>query len=162
MASLLQIKHHSNVARALRSQFTQSSRESWKETGQQFHTQHRDKRFTNAHATAAQYTRRQGESGTEGAATFRKSYTGRKLARYGHTRPLELTGETRRAVTLATIRSTSKGVKVAYPGARKFNFRGPTTTINMAAEFRRITSSEASTLAAFYAERLADHFKQGN
>lgn len=157
MVALLNVVTKSNVPRALRTLHSQSTKAAWSEAGQEFHTKFRDRRFSNAHATAAGYTPRQGERGS--GVAFPRSYVGRKLRRYGHTRPLELTGETRRMVSLASINSTSKGVKVSYPGARKFNLRHKNSTINMADEFRRILPSEASTLAAFWSDRLAIRFK---
>jgi len=61
---------------------------------------------------------------------------------------------------MATLRSSSKSVKVAYPGARKFNFRSAYTDINMADEFRRILPSESTSLAKTYESSLAERFKK--
>jgi hypothetical protein len=152
------IEVKSNVARALRTIHSRATKESFESTGTEFHTKLRDRRFTNAHASAAGYEPRKGEKGS--GLSFARSYTGRKLKKFGHTRPLEFTGETRRAVTLATIRSSSKGVKVAYPGARKFNYRSATSNIRMADEFRRVIPSEVTLLADHFRTQLAARFKE--
>ncbi|MCA9270967.1 MAG: hypothetical protein KDA41_20945 [Planctomycetales bacterium] len=123
--------------------------------GNYFHRNLVDKRFTEPHAQEAGYTKRKGESIPRGDKRFRRSYTGRKLRKYGHTRPLEFSGETRqriRAYANITATSTSRHttVKVAYPGARRFNLRHPKSRINMALEFRRIVPSEFTPLARVY------------
>jgi hypothetical protein len=161
MVALVKVETKSDVPRKLRSMHTKATADSWQDTGQRFHTEYRDRRFKKAHATAAGYKPRSGERDNPGSKGFKRSYTGRKLRRYGHTRPLEKSGETRRAVSMATIRSTSVSVKAAYPGARKFNFRSQYTDINMADEFRRVLPTEATSLAQTFAQSLAKHF-QGN
>jgi hypothetical protein len=155
---LLNVVYKSNVPRALRTLHNQATKATWQATGTEFHVKFRDRRFTNAHASAAQFAPRKGEQGS--GVSFARSYTGKKLKKYGHTRPLELTGETRRAVTMATISGTSKGVKVAYPGARKFNYQNPNSNIRMADEFRRVIPSEVNSLADFFRTQLADRFKE--
>lgn len=154
----IDVVHKSNVPRALRTVHSQATKQTWQDTGTEFHTKLRDRRFTNAHATAAQYAPRKGEAGS--GVSFARSYTGRKLKKRRHTRPLEFTGETRRAVSLATVRSTSKGVKVAYPGARKLNYQNPNSSIRMADEFRRVIPSEVTLLADFFSTQLAARFKE--
>jgi hypothetical protein len=125
----------------------QAKRESWEATGAHFHEQMRDNRFTQAHATKAGYGER------------KRRYAFRKLKEEGHTRPLEKSGETRELVrrygTLkATSTNTSSQVRIAYPGARKFNFRHPKSQINMAQEFTTITQDEANRLAQVFDSEL--------
>jgi hypothetical protein len=159
---LVKVQTISNVSRELRKQYQQASSESWKDVGAEFHSQMRDKRFTHAHATKAGYEPRVGSNMQPGQKGFWRSYTGRKLRKFGHTRPLEFTGETRRAVSLASISSSRAGVKVAYPGARKFNFSTKHTNVRMADEFRRVLPEEADALAAVYAARLAERFTRSS
>lgn len=115
----------------------------WDDTAVLFHTEMRDKRFTHAHARAAGYAPR----------TFK--YQQRKLKKWGHTYPLQWSGTTRRNVRAARISSTSNGARVAYAGARVFNFRNPKMKANMAIEFTTITQAEADQLAANF-DRVLD------
>lgn len=122
-------------------------RDSWEQTAAHFHDNMRDDRFTQAHATRAGYGER------------KRSYTWRKFKEEGHTRPLEKSGETREAVrrygTLKAVSTnTSSQVKIAYPGARKFNFRHPKSQINMVMEFTAITQDEANRLAQVFDNEL--------
>jgi hypothetical protein len=126
-----------------------SLKTSWYNAGKFFHLNLRDKRFTKEHAMKAGYTLRKGEASGAGTKNFFRSYTGRKLKKFGHTRPLEFTGETRAAVRTASISSTSNGGKVSYPGAKKFNYKNPFSnpTMNLNLEFRKVLPDEADLIA---------------
>jgi hypothetical protein len=126
-----------------------SLKTSWYNAGKFFHLNLRDKRFSKEHAMKAGYTLRKGEASGTGTKDFFRSYTGRKLKKFGHTRPLEFTGETRAAVRTASISSTSNGGKVAYSGAKKFNYRNPFSnpTMNLNLEFRKMLPEEADLIA---------------
>lgn len=127
-----------------------SLKTSWYNAGKFFHLNLRDKRFTKEHALKAGYTLRKGEASGTGTKDFFRSYIGRKLKRFGHTRPLEFTGETRAAVqAYASISSTSNGGRVAYPGAKKFNYRNPFSNpaMNLNLEFRKVLPDEADLIA---------------
>lgn len=139
----------------MRRDFNRASKAAWRDTAEYFHTHLRDKRFTEEHAREAGYTRRKGELQPRGSKSFRRSYTGQKLARKGHTRPLEFSGETRRALSSPpNYSSTSKGGRAAYSGAAKFNFRHPKSQIRMGEEFRRITEAESVDLARVFDQQL--------
>ena len=146
----VQIKERGAVPRKLRKVYTASSKVAWAETGRKFHAEMRDDRFTKEHARVARYVKRRGEEPGLSESDFRRSYTGKKLSKWGHTNPLQWSGETRRNVRSANISQTSKGATVRYPGARKLNFRNPHSSINMADEFRRTTADERKELAAQY------------
>lgn len=133
-----QIRDRGPTPRGMKKIINQEMKASWFETGVHFHATMSDNRFTHAHATEAGYGRRS------------RNYELKKLKTHGHTYPLEFTGETRRLVRTANITSTSKGGRVAYRGARKFNFRNPKSQINMVEEFSRVTRSEADELTRFY------------
>jgi hypothetical protein len=126
-----------------------SLKKSWENAGRFFHLNLRDKRFTKEHALKAGYTLRKGEDKGTNSKEFFRSYTGRKLKKYGHTRPLEFSGGTRSAMRAANISSTSSGARVAYPGARLFNYRNPFSnpTMNLNLEFRKILPEEAVQIA---------------
>lgn len=148
------IRERGNTPRGMKRAFNAASKEAWRDTAMEFHANYRDKRFTAEHAREAGYTARKGELQPRGSKAFRQSYTGRKLRIKGHTRPLEFSGETRRAVRATSITSTSRGGKASYRGASKFNFRHPKSRVRMSEEFRRITRAESIELAAFYDRRL--------
>lgn len=150
MLDKVTVRERGPTPRKMRKVHNQAAKAAWVETGKTFHAEMRDDRFSVAHGKKAGYKPRKGEeSGLDRRAFFR-SYTGRKLRRFHHRRPLEFSGETRRLVRMATISSTSKGGRVAYPGARKFNFRNPHSDINMAEEFRRLLPEETATLAGTF------------
>lgn len=148
------VRERGPVPRGMRKAFNAASKRAWADVGVYFHEHLREARFTEEHARAVGYTRRRGEAMPRGTKAFRRSYTGRKLQRFGHTRPLEFTGDTRRAMRTATLAPTSKGVKVRYPGARAFNFRHPQSQVRMNEEFRRLTHAETMLLAEVYDRQL--------
>lgn len=156
MPSLVTIKtrDRGNTPRGMKRAFNEASKAAWKDTAWEFHGSYRDKRFTAEHAREAGYAFRKGELLPRGTKAFRRSYTGQKLRIHKHTRPLEFSGDTRRAVRATSISSTNKGGKAAYRGASRFNFRHPKSKIRMNEEFTRITRQEAGELAAFYDRRL--------
>lgn len=123
-----------------------------------FHEHLRAKRFTSEHGATAGYHKRKGEGMPRGSKQFRRSYTGKKLRKYGHTLPLVHSGESREAAKSANLSATatsnSTTARAAYPGLRKFNWRHPKSRINMALEFRQITKYEAAWLAKSYDEEL--------
>jgi hypothetical protein len=125
-------------------------KEGFAKAGRYFHDNLRDKRFTEEHARKAGYAPRSGSKHAIGSKSFWLSYTGKKLKKKGHMRPLEFSGASRAAIKgYANISSTSKGGKVAYPGARAFNFKNPFShpTMNLNLEFRGILADEAELLA---------------
>ncbi len=143
-----------------------SLKEAWYEAGIYFHTHLRDKRFTKEHAKKAGYTPRKGEA-SAGVANyygnskaFMKSYTGRKLKKFGHTRPLEFSGTARRLVRTASISSTSNGSRVRYPGARVFNYKNPFSNpaMNLNLEFRTILPEEAEQIGRDMNDRIDSKF----
>lgn len=107
----------------------------WAGAAELFHTQMRDKRFTQAHARAAGYANRS------------LAYQRRKRKKWGHNNPLQWSGRTRRDVRMARISSTSNSARVAYSGARVLNFRNPKSQTNPAKEFATITQREANEIA---------------
>ena len=146
-----------NVGRSLRDAYVAASVPTWEDAGRQFHLKLRDHRFSHRHATEAGYTPRQAK------------YTKQKFRKFGHTYPLQWSGETRRLVATARITARAGtgqinnqgGVKIAYPGARKLNFRNPHTDINMADEFRRVTDRETTTLGQTWQTRFSIRFNKG-
>jgi hypothetical protein len=138
--------------RNFRRLFGNLQKEAWQVTAEAFHEIYRDLRFTEAHGRAAGYAPRKGE-GTSGKA-FWRSYAGRKRLKFGHSRPLEWSGETRRAVASASITTTRNRADIAYAGARKLNFRHPKSEIRMSEEFTRLLPAEAADLGRRFDREL--------
>lgn len=150
MIGVIRIKEYlSLTSGGYKKEMRASLKESWANAGKFFHLNMRDKRFTKEHAMKAGYALRKGEESGIGTKAFFRSYTGRKLKKFGHTRPLEFSGRTRAAVRAANISSTSNGGKVAYAGANTFNYHNPFSKPELRPnlEFRRIIPEEAEQLA---------------
>lgn len=147
------------IGRGLKSSFNAASKTSWHRTTVHFHATMRENRFDPAHQQAAGFAQRKGQGLPKGSKAYNRSYTGRKEKRFGHTRALEFTGDTRRAIKSARISSTSKGGKASYSGASKFSFRHPRSRIRMQDEFRRILPDEANELAQVYDGHLDTEWK---
>lgn len=138
-----QIRDRGPTPRGMRKAMNAATAAAWAEAGTHFHEHMRFARFTHAHATKAGYAKRSAK------------YEREKLRKYRHTYPLEYSGDTRRrTITEFRVVANSKGVHVRYPGARKFNFRNPASSINMAEEFTRILPEEATVLAGVFDKAL--------
>ena len=136
------VRERGPTPRKMRKSMTTAKRHGWREASFHFHANLRDKRFTQEHAREAGYLRRS------------KEYTERKQQLFGHRNPLEFTGETRRAVRMGRVSSTTKLGRIAYPGARKFNFRNSRSQIRMQLEFRKITRREAREIAGVFDKEI--------
>ncbi len=121
--------------RALRTVMSQGLKRGWQEAGRYTHEYLAQKRFSKSHAAAAGYRPR------------KPAYEAKKLARMGHSRPLEYSGRTRLGSYTARASATSKGVKVFYPGLRGLNRRNPASEINMREEFERVLPKETEQVA---------------
>ena len=120
---------------------------SWRATGLFWKRNYLEKHFTEAGAVAYGYAPRKGDRRARGSKAWRRSFQGRKFARFGHTDPLVYTGEMRRRCRHPQIRATSTGVKVVLD-ARKANLRHPKSQVDMRKELRTITQGEAGKLTA--------------
>lgn len=147
MIDRITIKERGATPRRMMKAHNASAKEAWYMAGRLFHETMRDKRFTAEHGRKANYAKRKGEESGIDTKAFFRSYTGRKLRKWGHRRPMEWSGDTRRNVRYANINNTSKGCRVAYPGANKLNYRPRGGRINMADEFRRLLPEEINKLA---------------
>jgi hypothetical protein len=161
----IRVRERGNTPRGMKRAFNNASKRAWLDTARYFHEHLRDKRFTPEHAREAGYYARKGQNLPRGSKQFKRSYYGRKLLSqrgggWGKANPLEWTGDTRRAIRSGSASSTSKGGKMAYAGARVFNYRPPKSQIRMNEEFRRITPDEAIELANYYDRQLDDYLKK--
>lgn len=118
-----------------------------------WHRTMRPKHFTKAGAREYRYDPRQGERAGQGTKRFRRSYTGQKLRRFGHTDPLVLTGESRRATAIRRIKGTSKGARVIMR-APKLNFRTPGRKKTMREELTTISRPEVRRLITVLRKKI--------
>jgi len=83
-----------------------------------------------------------------------KGYSRWKRRRFGHSRPLFLTGDTFRASSGHNIKATRNGVTVTYPGLRGLNRRPRGSKINKVAEFQYISNQENQHMATLVANSI--------
>lgn len=132
-----------------------------RELGLEWHNEYRPLHFRNLATTRYGYTPRQGERGRT-VSNFNRSYTGRKLAEFDHTRPLVYTGESERATQSPTIEATAKrgSARVAVRmRAYKLNYRYPGSPINMRAELQTVIPAEEQALADGLRDFLARNYR---
>ena len=113
------------------------------------HQKHIPKHFTAAGAEEYKYMARKGDKMPRGTKRFNRSYVGRKLKKYGHTRPLEFSGTSKRLTRVRDVRVTSKRGRLILPPG--FNRKHPKSRIRMRDEITAVPTSEEAVLT-----RLAD------
>ena len=121
----------------------------WEEIGNHWHRQMRPKHFTHAGAREYGYTPRKGEKDAASSKGFRRSYSGRKLRKFGHTLPLVYTGESRDITARRDVRPTRHGVRIVM-AANKLNYKNPYTAIDKRDEMTRVSPEDTRTLAAMF------------
>lgn len=162
MIGHIEVRERGTTPRKMLSVHNKASKSAWADTGVRWHSDFRDLRFRADHARRAGYLRRKGEGMPFGSKAWKRSYMGQKYRKFTHQRPLEFSGDTRRAVaSMPSLTSTSNGVKVRYSGARTLNYKHPRSRINMAEEFRRTLPEEANSLTRTYDNRLDEGLNQG-
>lgn len=88
----------------------------------------------------------------------RESYVARKKRQYGHSRPLEFTGEGKRlAFASKTVQATAAAghARVVIPLPSKFNFRNRFSQIRMADEIRAVSDRDRRELEAFLVKTIS-------
>lgn len=156
----IKTRERGSTPRRMKKAFNAASKEAWYRTALRFHSEYRERRFTEAHALAAGYTKRKGELIARGTKAFRQSYTGRKLRIKGHTLPLVWSGRTKKETERASISSTSKAGRATYRGANTFNFRNPKSKVRMNEEFTRLIPKEAIELGEYYDQQFDLQLKE--
>jgi hypothetical protein len=124
---------------------------SYQDIGVRWHVDYRKKHFTHGATREYNYTPRKGEAGS--GRRFKGSYTAKKLAAKGHTKPLVYTGESERLTRLRDVRATFKGARVVLK-ANKLNFRAKNSRINMRREMTTISNAEAEHLTRYLQDRV--------
>lgn len=122
-----------------------------------WHKKYRPEHFKNSAFSRYGYTPRAGMR--KSGKAFRRSYTGRKLARHGHTRPLEFSGTSRRLSRQRKVSATRNKVKVSMP-INAFNYRPRNSQVDMVAEMRTITVDEARTMTRLYGRYIEQRLKR--
>ena len=121
-------------------------KEAWYDPGKEWHENLRPKHFTKEGEREYGYEPRSGEESGQSGKAFWRSYTGRKLKKFGHTLPLVYSGDLRDRSRVARIENNPTGVKVVLTRANKANFHNPHSNIDMRAELTRISIDEAHQL----------------
>jgi hypothetical protein len=149
------------VPSLLKRELNNCHRDAMRWAGEFWHRNFREKHFTNAGSTEYNYTPRSGEPGSDFPGRFAQSYTGRKLKKFGHTRPLEYKGESRRRTRSPRIVATAKrgeaSVRVVMD-APGLNRRYAGSQINMRAELVTISAGEAPQIVAQIDRFLAKRY----
>jgi hypothetical protein len=145
-----------------RNEWNAIKRDIYEELGVHWHDEFRPKHFTNRGATEYGYTPRQGENMGKDTKGFFRTYTGRKLRKFGHTRPLVKTGVSEKLCKIRDVRATRNGVRVVIH-ARTFNRTNPGTQINMREEITAFSDREDRELGRVGndgIQRQLDQFKR--
>lgn len=146
------------VPGVLKRELNRLLKQAWETLGIYWHANFREKHFTHAGATEYQYDKRQGEDRSQGGKGFFRTYTGRKLRRFGHTLPLVWSGASRTRSRIRDVRATRAGVRVVI-NAPTLNFRKGrlATGKTMREEMTTVSAKERRDLAVVHEKAL----KQG-
>lgn len=127
--------------------------------GLRWHRKFRPKHFTEAGAREYRYKPRKGEKLRRDSKRFRRSYTGRKLRKWGHTLPLVWSGTSRQRSRIPRIKATSKGVRVII-NAPALNFRPKGGRIDMRSEMTHVSARERDELVRLFDKTVDQKLKQ--
>lgn len=125
--------------------------------GEFYHENYVDLHFRNSASLRYGYRPRSGEPGSKnppGSKYYKRTYTWRKLKKFGHTRPLEWTGESRALANVRDVRSTSKWARI-YSHARVLNFKPW-----LFEELSRVIPQEAEAVAARMGREMEEQVGQ--
>jgi hypothetical protein len=142
---VITITERGATPRILKSELNRVTRACLEQVANYWHRHFRAKHFTAAGAREYGYAKRRGEELGQGSKAFWHSYTGRKLRKYGHKRPLVLSGVSEALTLMRDVRVTGKRARVVLH-APALNFRNPYSQINMREEMMRVSEAEARTL----------------
>lgn len=133
-------------------QFQQLKRTTFAAMGREWHAHYRHLHFLEGAFARYGYTRRKGMRQAPGSKGFRSTYTGRKLRKYGHFRPLVFSGDSEQLSRLLDLRVSANQARVVLP--RGFNRKNPKSQIDMRAELTRVLQPEADEIAQVGATAL--------
>ena len=133
-------------------------KEEFARVGYQWGEEYRPRHFAEDASQRYGYIARKGERLPRGSKAYERSYTGRKEAQVGHTRPLEFSGKSREASERYRVRGIGQGeaagARVSMP-TPTLNYRHPKSQIRMADELRSVTPAEENELGRFLEARVA-------
>ncbi len=145
-------------------EFADIRRRSMHDLGVYWHAKMRPKHFRNAASRMYGYKPRKGERGNPDPHGFKSSYTGRKLRKEGHTRPLEYSGLSKALTKIKDVRTTSNKknvtttrVVIHSPG---INRRTKHSEINMREELLTHTDQEVIKLTRLARKGLESRMKR--
>lgn len=119
----------------------------------------RKKHFTVAGAKEYGYQPRDGEKAGTASKHFWRSYTGRKLKKFGHRRPLMWSGDSELRTRTRKVSASSKWGRWTN-SARKLNFRPHPNAPNLPDELTRVSSREIVKLAKVYEKKFGQELKR--
>ena len=149
----LRVKYTGAVPGVARRKLPAWKKAAYLAAGIDWHRHALPKHFTRAGAKAYGYAPRAGEPGNTRRGGFKRSYTGRKLAKMGHTRPLVYSGMSEQLTRMRDVRATSKSARVIIhaPG---FNRRHPKSRADMRAEVTEQTQADIDRAAGAFDREL--------
>ena len=167
MIGFIQLEERGATPRNMVKSLNRFMKVSWYAAGIFYHDELAPKRFTVEHGRKARYTKRMGEVLPFGSKGWKRSYYGRKYRSprgggVNRAEPLVFSGATQRAMKVARVSSTSKGVRIRYPGGRGLNRRHPRSRINMWDEFSRFLPEETQLVADGVDATLDDQIRSDN
>ena len=153
---------HRNIPLSKRD-FNNAVKGTHKDLGRYWHGALRPKHFTAAGAREYGYAPREGEKSKPGPRGFGSSYTGKKLKKWGHTKPLVWSGESKRRTQKLNLRPTSKRITIKM-NAPALNFQaGKRTDLNMRRELETISDRETvGGISRMYQRLLDRHLARAN
>ena len=122
------------------------TRAMWVTLGIHWHRKLRPKHFMRAHQREYGIWERSGETQTRRRqGNWKRTYTGQKLRKYGHTKPLVKTGTGMRLTRLRDVRATRNSARIVLH-APVFNFRKSPSHPDMRRELTTISKPEGEAL----------------
>lgn len=146
------------VPSKFRKAWTVEAKAAWDETARVWHRRYRDKRFTHEGAREYKFTRRSGMN-LRGAnrKRYKRTYSGRKESKFGHTLPNVWSGLSRRLAKQIVTRPKSKGVRI--PLAMTARYPIPNSQINQLREYRAVSEREQTFLTKDHDRRINKRLK---
>jgi len=111
------------------------------------------KHFTQAGAREYGYTARKGEGMSVSDKGFWRSYTGQKLRKMHHTKPMVWAGESERRSRQQDIRATSNGVRIVLHTPH-LAMQNPDSAVNMAEEMGTVSGAEAHVIGVVFRDSI--------
>lgn len=146
----------SNMAK---SAFNRMKKRAYRDIGVYWHRRMLPGHFTVLGGRKYNYTPRKGQDESKQSKRFKRSYSGRKWARFHHIKPLVFTGESEHASRIQDVRSTSKGVKV-FLHTPRLSWRPAGGRINPREEVARILPHEEERLVRLFDKTIDQKLKR--